>query len=166
MSDATSAAMFAQGAGMLREHRRDYLTSGGARGHILDLSPTGGKMLSTHLLLRHVGRRTGMRYISPLFYGIIGGEVAIIASKGGADHHPSWYCNLVARDEARFQIATDAFRGTWRQAEGAERKAIWAFMAGNYPTFASYQASTEREIPVILMTPVERIATFTEADAD
>lgn len=157
--------MFARGQDFLESHRSAYLSSRGTKGHIIDLSATGGRAFATHLLLRHIGRNSGKVYINPLFYGITGGEVAIVASKGGADRHPSWYLNLVSRDEVRFQIASQAFRGTWREATGTERDAIWRFMVGNHPPFEHYQASTSRQIPIVLLRAVEEIPLFSEADA-
>ena len=165
MSDEISADMFNRGKQFLESHRHDYLSSRGAKGHIIDLSHDGGRPFATHLLLQYIGRKSGQTYINPLFYGITGGEVVIIASKAGADSHPAWYLNLVASDEVRFQIGTQAFRGTWREPQGAEREAVWSFMVGNHPPYADYQASTSRRIPVVLLRAVEEIPAFTEADA-
>ena len=166
MSDATSAEMFARGHAFLDGHRHQYLSSGGREGHILDQSGSGGLSFATHLLLKHIGRKSGKRFINPLFYCLIGGEPVIIASKGGADHHPDWYLNLTARKEVEFQIATQAFRGTWRQAEGNERAALWQFILRCNPAFASYQSTTTREIPVVLLKATAEIPAFTETDAD
>jgi deazaflavin-dependent oxidoreductase (nitroreductase family) len=165
VTDATSAEMFKRGKEFLESHRHAYLSSGGKQGHIIDLSPNGGRPFATHLLLKYVGRKTGKTYINPLFYGLAGGEVVIIASKGGADQHPSWYLNLTAGDEVRFQIGTQAFRGTWRQPSGSEREALWNFMVGNHPPFVAYQAATARQIPVILLRAIEEIPIFSVADA-
>lgn len=166
MSDASSAAMFNSGKSFLEAHRHQYLTSGGREGHIIDLSANGGRPFATHLLLKYIGKKSGKTYINPLFYGITGGEVVIIASKAGADQHPYWFTNLTARDSVEFQIGTQAFRGTWRLAEGAERDAIWNFVAGNHPPFNDYQATTQRQIPVVLLKAKESIPVFTLADAD
>ncbi len=164
MSDETSKTMFSGGMDWLEDHRRRYLSSGGSDGHIIDLSFSGGRAFSPHLLIRSIGRKTGRTFITPLFYGVIGGEVVIAASKAGADHHPSWYLNLIADDAICFQIATQAFRATWREPEGEERERIWNFMTFNNPPFAQYQATTQRLIPLVLMRAVEPIAPFTEAN--
>ena len=166
MSDTTSAEMFASGVDWLTEHRRRYLTSRGADGHIMDLRFSGGRRFSPHLLLRHTGRKSGKTYISPLYYGTIGGEVVIIASKGGADHNPHWYGNLVSRPDAEFQIGGQAFRGTWREPEGAEREDIWQFMVRNNSAFAGYQSTTDRKIPIVMLQAVDDIPVFSEADLD
>jgi deazaflavin-dependent oxidoreductase (nitroreductase family) len=144
----------------LAQHQRDYLESGGKNGHIMDLSDIGGRSFTTCLLLKNVGRKSGETRYAPLIYGDTGGEVVVIASKGGADVHPGWYHNILGSKTLDFQIATQAFRATWREAKGAERKEIWAFMEHLYPPYKDYQAATKREIPVIIMTPGERIPVF------
>ena len=133
-------------------HLRDYLASGGAEGHIVDLRDIGGLRFTTTLLLQTVGRKTGTKRLTPLIYGNFGGEVVIVASKGGADVHPAWYFNLKDRQEASFQIGSQAFRGGLREPQGAERAAVWAYMAGIYPPYTDYQAATKREIPIVMLT--------------
>ena len=115
MSDAESEAIRAKRGDWVTEHREMYLKSGGAQGHIEDLTPVNGHPFGTHLLLKYKGRKSGKTFITPLCYADIGGEVVICASKGGADSHPAWYLNVVEQDEVEFQIATQAFRGTWRE---------------------------------------------------
>lgn len=166
MTDQTSAGMFNSGVQWLAQHRHAYLSSGGREGHIMDLSYAGGRPFATHLLLRYVGRKSGKRYINPLLYGMFAGEVVIVASKAGADHNPAWYTNITAVDEVQFQIATQAFRATWRQPEGAERERIWEYMTGHHPPFIDYQKSTSRQIPILLLSTRGSIPTFTEDDAD
>ena len=150
----------------VKEHRRLYLRSGGAKGHIMNLTGAGGHPFGTNLLIRYKGRKTGRTMIQGLTYGDIGGEVVICASKGGADDSPQWYGNIRASETVDFQIATQAFRATWREPEGAERDKVWAFMVDSYPFYGVYQTRTTRLIPLIMMKPVEAIPVFTEGDID
>jgi deazaflavin-dependent oxidoreductase (nitroreductase family) len=147
-------------------HRQAYLTTGGAKGHInLDVSG-GGHHHSINLLLKFKGRKSGKAFVTPLSYGAIGGEFVIIASKGGADEHPNWYLNLREDPAVEFQIATQAFRGTWREPQGAEREKVWAYMVDCYPFYAAYQTRTSRLIPVVLLRPEQEIPVFKESDFD
>jgi deazaflavin-dependent oxidoreductase (nitroreductase family) len=142
----------------MAEHLRSYLQSGGAKGHIVDLRPIGGLAFTTHLLLKTVGRKSGNVRIAPLIYGDIGGEVVIVASKGGADVHPAWYLNIKSAREVDYQIGGQAFRSTWREPQGKERGEIWDFMAKNYPPYTQYQTQTKRIIPLVMFssgTPIE-----------
>ena len=157
MSNATSAEIAKARRNWKEDHLGMYLRSGGAEGHIVDVSDIGGRKLTTTLLLQVVGRKSGKTRITPLIYGDIGGEVVIVASKGGADHHPAWYLNIKDSKELRFQIATQAFRGTWREPRGAERVQVWDFMVGIFPPYKAYQASTAREIPLVMLCAEEPI---------
>ena len=165
MSDADAAAISVVRKDWVTEHREMYLKSGGAEGHIMDITAVGGHAFGTHCLIKYTGRKSGKVFISPLCYGDIGGEVVLCASKGGADVHPEWYNNIVASPQVEFQIATQAFRASWREPAGAEREKVWAFMVDCFPFYANYQASTSRILPLVMMKVVEAIPVFKESDA-
>ncbi|MCK0173947.1 nitroreductase/quinone reductase family protein [Mycolicibacterium sp. F2034L] len=148
----------------MREHLAAYLESGGSRGHIVDLSSVGGRQVTTHCLIRYQGRRSGKTYVKPLIYGNVGGEVVIVASKGGADTHPEWYLNITTADTVGLQIATQAFDATWREPEGTERHQVWEYMCQLYPPYVAYQQKTARHIPLVMLSPVRAIDVFTPAD--
>ncbi len=165
MSTESSTAIRDTRKNWMITHREDYLRSGGAIGHLADLSAVGGRAIGAHCLVKYVGRKSGKTFITPLCYGLVAGEIVIVASKGGADHHPDWYLNLIARPEVEFQVATQAWRGSWREPEGAERQKVWDHMVDNFPFYAKYQTSTSRAIPLVMMTAAEEIPVFGEADA-
>ncbi len=75
----------------------------------------------------------------------------IVASKGGDDHHPLWYLNLVADPDVTVQVGGDVFPAQARTAGADERARLWSLMTGIWPAYAEYQAKTEREIPVIVL---------------
>ena len=162
MSDATMAEIAKARRSWKDDHLGVYLRSGGDEGHIVDVSDIGGHKFTTTLLLRVAGRKSGKTRTNPLIYGDMGGEVVIVASKGGADHHPAWYLNIKDSKELCFQIATQAFRGTWREPQGAERAEVWDFMVGIFPPYKQYQASTRREIPLVMLSADEPIDSFKE----
>ena len=165
MSDETAAVIRESRRDFMTEHREMYLRSGGAEGHILDITPVGGRAFSTHCMIKYTGRKSGKVFITPLCYGDIGGEVVIVGSKGGADVHPEWYLNIREQATVDFQIATQAFRATWREAEGAEREKVWAFMVDSFPFYATYQANTERQLPLVMLKATETLPVFKEEDA-
>lgn len=139
------------------QHRNRYLESGGADGHILDYRNLGGHRFTTTLLLQTIGRKSGERRITPLIYADKGGEVIIVASKGGADIHPGWYWNIRAAGDVTIQIGGQAFRCTWREPSGEERARLWEFAADCYPPYRAYQAATGREIPVVVLQPGDEV---------
>jgi deazaflavin-dependent oxidoreductase (nitroreductase family) len=165
MSNDSSAAIRDTRRDWVVEHREMYLRSGGVKGHIMDITAVGGRSFATHCLVKYTGRKTGKVYITPLCYGDIGGEVVVCASKGGADHHPAWYLNIVGTKEIEFQVATQAYRATWREPEGAEREKVWTFMQDCFPFYTKYQASTARILPLLMMKAVEEIPVFKETDS-
>jgi deazaflavin-dependent oxidoreductase (nitroreductase family) len=165
MSDDSSAVIRETRRDWMTEHREMYLKSGGAQGHIMDISAVGGHAFTTHCLIKYTGRKSGKIFITPLIYGDIGGEVVICASKGGADNHPAWYLNIQDVQEVEFQVATQAFRASWREPEGEEREKVWNFMVDVFPSYANYQAGTDRQIPLVMMKPIAPIPVFSESDA-
>jgi deazaflavin-dependent oxidoreductase (nitroreductase family) len=165
MSDDSSAAIRDTRRDFIAEHRDLYLQSGGTQGHVMDITAVGGHPFTTHCLIRYKGRKSGKIFITPLIYGDIGGEVVIVASKGGADHHPDWYLNIADGKQVDFQIATQAFRGTWREPQGAEREKVWSFMVDVFPAYANYQKSTSRQLPLVMMKAGEPIEVFKNSDA-
>lgn len=144
------------------DHRESYLSSGGARGHIMDMSFLGGYRYEPMLLLRNVGRKSGKTMINGLGYTQFGPEIAIVASKGGADDHPQWYLNIQAGGPVAFQIATQAFAATWREPTGGEKEEAWTWVIKGNPLFAQYRRVSKRDIPIVLLNPMEEIPVFRE----
>ena len=165
MSDTSSAELRDTRRDWVTEHREMYLRSGGTQGHIMDITAVGGHAFATHCLVKYQGRKSGKIFITPLCYADIGGEVVICASKGGADTHPEWYLNIRDSKAVEFQIATQAYRATWREPVGGERDKIWNFMVDCFPFYAKYQVSTKRVLPLVMMKAVAAIAAFKESDA-
>ena len=58
MGDADAASIRAARSDWVSEHLAMYLTSGGTRGHIMDVSAVGGRALTTHCLIKCVGRKS------------------------------------------------------------------------------------------------------------
>lgn len=142
------------------EHCREYIESGGRKGHVVNLSDLGapGPGYMQTLLLKTIGRKSGKPLIVPLLYGVYRGDYVLVASKGGWPDHPAWYYNLESAPEVTIQVATQFFQGPWRTAEGAERTRIWEYLLDIYPPYAKYQEQVEREIPVVLITPREEVS--------
>jgi deazaflavin-dependent oxidoreductase (nitroreductase family) len=87
-----------------------------------------------------------------------GGEYALVASRGGAPHHPQWYFNLKANPTSvAIQDGPAPRRYTVREVEGAERAAWWDRAVAVYTPYAEYQeraSEATRLIPVLVATPV------------
>jgi deazaflavin-dependent oxidoreductase (nitroreductase family) len=144
----------------VKDHTRSYIETKGKIGQFWDYTAFGGGTRVTSLLLKTVGRKSGTVRVTPLIYGEQDGNYVIVASLGGADHHPAWYLNLIAAQHIDIQVGDTAYRCTWRVAEGAERQRVWDYMAVVYPPYLDYQKLTARIIPLVLLHPEQTIATF------
>lgn len=128
------------------DHTERYLRSGGADGHEWRPGvPT--------LLLTTTGRKTGTKRRTALIYGRDGENFVIVASKGGAPDHPAWYLNLAADPVVEVQVLDEVFPATATTVTGAERERLWAEMGRIWPDYDEYATKTDREIPVVVLTP-------------
>ncbi len=82
------------------------------------------------------------------------GDYGLIASKGGAPEHPSWYVNLLAHpDEVLIQDGAVKKAYVVEEVFGAERDDWWNRGVAAYPPYEEYQANTDRIIPVLVARP-------------
>jgi deazaflavin-dependent oxidoreductase (nitroreductase family) len=107
--------------------------------------------------LTTTGRKSGEPRTVMLTSPVQEGDVlVIVASRGGDDHHPAWYLNL--RDHPDVDVA---FAGKSKQAMRArvatpeERAALWPRVTAEYKGYANYQTRTDREIPLVLLEPID-----------
>ncbi len=83
------------------------------------------------------------------------GEYALVASMGGAPKNPGWYGNLIAdATNVDIQDGPEPFAANVREVEGVEREIWWDRSVAVFPTYAEYQAKTDRRIPVLVARPV------------
>ncbi len=138
------------------DHVDRYLSSGGTDGHMYTITPPNAPARTVpSLLLTTTGRKSGQKYLFPLFYGRAGDGYFVIASKGGAPQHPGWYRNILANPDVEIQVGTAKMRAKARTASGEERTRLWHAAIGVWPPFADYQVkAVEREIPVVVLDPV------------
>ena len=104
------------------------------------------------VLITTTGAKSGRPRRASLAFDWHGDAMIIVASKGGAPHHPAWVHNL-RKDPAVHVRARgiDEWRLA-REATGAERDALFERMAETFPNFAAYQLrATGRRIPVMLL---------------
>ena len=65
------------------EHANRYLASGGTDGHMYKVTvPQHGELTVPALLLTTTGRKSGEKFMFPLFYGMDGDSCFVVASKG------------------------------------------------------------------------------------
>lgn len=133
--------------GMNTFHRTVQRISGGRLGWetanmtVVELTTTGRKSGRPHTVL----------LTSPVRDG---DAIVVVASRGGADHHPAWFLNL--RDAPDVEVAVGGkpkrpMRA--RVADPDERARLWPQVVAKYKGYGNYQAKTDREIPLVLLEP-------------
>jgi deazaflavin-dependent oxidoreductase (nitroreductase family) len=125
------------------EHVRRYRETNGEVGHIWHGA--------TVLLLTTKGRNSGEPRTTPIAYDRVGDGFLVLASNGGAPEHPGWYRNLAKESQVEVQVKDEVFRAQARTATGAERQRLWTRGARLHADWDRFQASTEREIPVVVL---------------
>jgi deazaflavin-dependent oxidoreductase (nitroreductase family) len=126
------------------EHVRVYRETKGERGYHW--------RGTTILLLTTQGRTSGEPRTTPLIHRTDGDRWIVVASKGGAPEHPSWYQNLLADPEATIEVKAEEITVRATTATGEERNRLWSLMAEVWPAYDDYQKKTDREIPVVVFT--------------
>jgi deazaflavin-dependent oxidoreductase (nitroreductase family) len=106
------------------------------------------------LLLEHTGRTSGRLFTTPLLYMDNGADVVIVASQGGLPSNPQWLANLQAHPDTRIHLRGERARPVHaRVASPSEKAELWPRLVELYADFATYQAWTDREIPVVILEP-------------
>ena len=115
---------------------------------------TAGKM--PVLRLTTTGRKSGearsVMLTSPVQEGT---TIVIVASRGGDENHPAWFLNL--RDNPSVKVS---FKGAATEpmnahvADAEERARLWPTITAIYKNYEGYQTKTDREIPLVLLSPV------------
>jgi deazaflavin-dependent oxidoreductase (nitroreductase family) len=115
----------------------------------------GGTTMGMPVLkLTTVGRKSGQRRTTMLTSPLgEGDDVILVASFGGDDRHPAWYLNLVANPDVEIDIEGSKRLMRARVAEDEERARLWDAVTAKHDNYADYQRRTDREIPVVVLSP-------------
>ena len=106
--------------------------------------------------LTMIGRKSGEARTTMLTSPLQEGDkTMIVASRGGDDHHPAWFLNLQANPEVEVRIGGGPKQKMHaRVADSDERARMWPKLTADHKNYADYQASTKREIPVVILEPI------------
>jgi deazaflavin-dependent oxidoreductase (nitroreductase family) len=127
-------------------HRNLFLATKGRIGGRI------GKMEA--VLLTTTGRKSGQKRQSMLTSPVQeGDDIILIASYGGGPKHPQWYLNLQSNPEVEVVRGGKTLKMKARTAEPAERERLWPQVTAAYKGYAGYQEKTDREIPVVILSP-------------
>jgi deazaflavin-dependent oxidoreductase (nitroreductase family) len=114
----------------------------------------GGEWAGSPLILiHHIGAKSGIERVQPLGCFILGdGRFAIVASNGGSPTHPAWYYNLKANPRTIAEVGGETFTVMAEELDDAARADLWPTLVAGASSLGEYQAKTERQIPVFLLT--------------
>ncbi|HWL37063.1 MAG TPA: nitroreductase family deazaflavin-dependent oxidoreductase [Frankiaceae bacterium] len=138
---------------------KDLLFKGINAFHPALLKLTGGRVGRSLggmpvVLLETVGRKSGEPRQTPLTAPVVDGEtVVLVASYGGDSRHPAWYHNLCAQPEVAITMNGVRREMRARTATAEEKADLWPRIVRSYRGYAGYQKRTDRDIPVVLLTP-------------
>jgi deazaflavin-dependent oxidoreductase (nitroreductase family) len=82
--------------------------------------------------------------------------IAVIASNYGRRHHPAWYFNLVAHPHVELQDGLVKRDYLAREVTGDEKALWWRRATEVWPDYDAYQAKTDRQIPIFVLSPFDR----------
>jgi deazaflavin-dependent oxidoreductase (nitroreductase family) len=130
-----------------REQAELFERTNGAEGNEMQGKPI--------IVLTTLGAKSGKIRKTPLMRVEHDGEYLVVASKGGAPEHPTWYHNIVDAPLVELQDGPVRKDYTPRELSGEERDVWWERAVEAWPAYADYATKTDRLIPVFLLTPVE-----------
>ena len=115
----------------------------------------GGRFLrgAPVLLLTTTGRKSGERRTAPVLYLADGDRFVVVASKGGFSTHPLWYKNLESNPNVEVELKGEQKKMMAKRASDVEKRLLWPKLVAMYRDFDDYQARTQREIPVVILSP-------------
>lgn len=121
-----------------------------SKGRFMNKFPGGAPIC----LVGMTGRKSGQRREVMLIHLPYGEQKLLVASQGGLDFDPVWYRNIMTRPQ--IDIMVDGVQRDYLavQATPDQKRDLWPHLLSLYPDFDEYQARTDRDIPVLICTPV------------
>jgi deazaflavin-dependent oxidoreductase (nitroreductase family) len=133
---------------MNRTHRVLIAASGGWAGRsfsgmpVVELTTTGRKS----------GRPRSCMLTSPYQEG---DRTYIVASRGGDDHNPAWFLNLVDNPDVTVSVQGGPAQKMRAEVAGSDERArVWPLITSKHTNYMNYQRKTQREIPLVVLTHV------------
>jgi deazaflavin-dependent oxidoreductase (nitroreductase family) len=107
--------------------------------------------------LTTTGRRSGQPHTTMLTSPYVeGSTLVIVASRGGDDRNPAWFLNLVEEPSVLVSVGGKPKMPMRAQVAGpGERGRLWPLITAQHRNYAGYQRKTKREIPLVLLRPIE-----------
>ena len=106
------------------------------------------------VLLTVIGRKSGKEFTTPVNCMRDGDNYYVVASLAGYDTLPHWYLNLEKNPRVWIQEKDKKVPATARRLSREEKAPLWPrLLKEGQPLWAYFQVFTDREFPVVLVTP-------------
>lgn len=114
--------------------------------------PTSGPFVGREvLILTTKGAKSGEVRETPLVYSRDGDKYVIVASKGGAPTHPSWFHNLKAHPDVTIEVGGHKLKALATVVADDHYERLYGQHADRNPGFHDYRKRTTRKIPVVVL---------------
>jgi len=129
--------------------------------HKTILGLTGGRLLAQMggmpvIVLTTTGRRSGTPRSTVLTSPVHDDDrIVLIASYGGDDRDPAWFLNLRDHPDVSVRMVGRERAMRARIAGPGEKAELWPAVVAAYHGYAAYQRRTERDLPVVILEPVD-----------
>jgi deazaflavin-dependent oxidoreductase (nitroreductase family) len=104
-------------------------------------------------LLSDTGRKSGTTHTAELVYFQDGESYVVVGSDGAAKRDPQWWRTLQVDPMGAIRVGRKKLEVKATLATGAERERLWEIGRTVNPLWSKYQTRTERELPVVMLTP-------------
>ena len=105
------------------------------------------------LLLTTIGRKTNKKRTTPLGFFKDGDSLIVTGSNAGFDTHPSWFHNLKAHSQVAIELGRQKLEADAEIIESERRDLLWKKLVELAPSYARYESSTTRVIPLVALHP-------------
>lgn len=122
-----------------------------------------------HVLLQTIGRKSGnIHKVALPFWLDSDGHRIVVASFAGATRHPSWFINLrdsAANPKVHCRSQQGPFLSVPEILTGDDRSQTWEQLVADRAWYTTYQAKTEREIPLVRLAELPSEATVDQGES-
>lgn len=106
------------------------------------------------LILTTIGRKSGEPRAQPLCYLRDGGDLVVVGSNWGQEHHPAWTSNLLAKPQAKILLDGEEVDVQASLVPDHEWEGLYARFEAMSSNYRSYKSRTGgRPIRIFRLTP-------------